>query len=476
MDQAMLELMTAIIEDMHLPIDGVVVRRHGEVVFEAYPNPKVGPEEMHLLYSVTKSFTSALIGIAIDQGFLEGVDQKVIDFFAEWEIENLDARKQALTIENLLTMTCGFEWEGPDDGLHTWGDALRSGNPVKYVLNQPMASDPGTEWIYNGGCSHILSAILTRTTGRSTLAFAQEYLFEPLGITDVHWPRDPQGIYFGGQDIWLTPRDMSKFGQLFLNGGAWEGQQIIPSDWVAKSTVTHMTHWDGGYGYHWWTYPDSGIYYASGAFEQRIMIIPDYDMVVVFTSDPLGADLGSGEWGESPPAVDWLLGRFVLPACDTYAAQTYVNYGFSLDIPMGMQSRELGKEFQGRTSKDSGLIQFHFGGSPYENLGAQWDTVQSTPNLESALEEFSVVVSALGVALNLKGDPSIWEVEDHEVLVQSFEVMDGEYTLPGVVGAWYCDETKRVFVVYFCTIPGVEERIDPQSELLQYLETFECHP
>ena len=213
-DLTKLNEMMDVIEELDLPVDSVVVVRHGHIVFEQYPNPKYGPNDKHLLYSVTKSFTSALIGIAIEEGFIESVDQKVVDFFPEEPIANLDARKQSLTLEHLLTMSCGFEWEGPDDGLHTWGDANRSGDPVQFVLNLPMASDPGTEWVYNGGCSHLLSAILTKTTGESTLEFARKYLFEPLGITDVRWPRDPQGIYYGGQDIWLTPRDMVKFGQL----------------------------------------------------------------------------------------------------------------------------------------------------------------------------------------------------------------------------------------------------------------------
>lgn len=475
-DQARLEQMADIIEEMDLPIDGVVIRRHGEVVFETYPNPDYGPEDMHLLYSVTKSFTSALIGIAVEQGYIKGVDQKIIDFFPEWEIENLDARKQALTIKHLLSMTCGFEWEGPDDGLHTWGDAVRSDNPVKYVLDLPMANDPGSEWVYNGGCSHILSAILTKTTGMSTLKFASEYLFSPLGITDIRWPRDSQGIYFGGQDIWLKPRDMAKFGQLFLDGGVWGGQQIIPSYWVTQSGATHITHWNGGYGYQWWTYPDSGIYYASGAFEQRIMVIPAYDMVVAFTSNPQGAALGSGEWGDSPPFVDWLLGRFILPACDSYTHQLNRSYGFSLEVPTGMQSQVFGKGFEGSASEDSGLIQFHFGNSPFENLGVQWNSVPSPPMPENTLDEFALMFDALGVTMNLQSEPLTGSEMDHEYLVQSFEVMEGETTFPGVIGTWYCDETQRVFIMYFGTVYGVEEQIDPLNEWLRYLETFDCHP
>jgi CubicO group peptidase (beta-lactamase class C family) len=296
--------MLEVIEMLELPIDAIVVQHHGQVVFESYPDPQYGPDDLHRLYSVTKSFTSALIGIAIHEGFIDGVDQKVLDFFPEWSIQNMDARKQALTIEHLLTMTCGFEWEGPDDDLHTWGRAIHSGNPVKYVLNLPIVNDPGTEWVYNGGCSHLLSAILTRATGLSTLEFARQYLFTPLGITDVKWPRDPKGIYYGGQDIWLRPRDMVKFGQLFLYKGVWEGQQIVPVEWVARSSETYISHWDGDYGYQWWTFPHSGIYYASSAYEQRIYVIPELDVVVVLTAENQAPGLKQGEIRGGTPVVD----------------------------------------------------------------------------------------------------------------------------------------------------------------------------
>jgi CubicO group peptidase (beta-lactamase class C family) len=473
-DLARLDLMTDVIEDMDLPIDSVVVLRHGELVFETYPNPDYGPDDTHLLYSVTKSFTSALIGIAIEQGYIEGIDQKVVDFFPDWDIENLDSRKEDLTIEDLLTMTCGFEWVGPDDGLHTWGDANRSGNPVKFVLNQPMATDPGSEWLYNGGCSHLLSAILTRTTGIPTLDYAREVLFEPLGIWDVRWPRDPQGIYYGGQDIWLMPRDMAKFGQLFLDQGVWEGEQIIPAAWVAESTETHLSTLGGGYGYQWWTYPDCGIYYASGAFEQRIMVLPDHDLVVVFTSDPGVADLSSGRWGENPPTVDWLLGRFILPAVDTYAMDSYAAYGFSLEIPLCMQARELGKGWQGDASDISGMIQFHYGGSPFESLGVQWDKVADTPDPGSALDDFALAVQAMGVVFNQQGDRLTLLMGDHEVLYQSFDIKEGEYTYPGLVGAWYCETSQRTFIIYYATTPGLAQEQHLLWQFLSILESFNC--
>ena len=316
MDRGLLDEMMHFIDEMDLPLDSVIIVRHGNLVLEEYPNPRYGPEEPHILYSTTKSVTSALIGIAIGQGAIESVDQQVADFFSGRRIAHLDARKRSMTLEHLLTMSCGFEWEGPDDHLHTWGQALRSGNPIQFMLDQPLSNAPGTEWYYNGGCSHLLSAILTEATGRSTLGYAHEFLFAPLGITKMRWPRDPQGIYFGGQDIWLRPRDMAKLGTLFLNGGEWGGTQVVPADWVARSAETVFTVADGvGYGYQWWTFPEIGVYFAAGAYEQRIYVAPDLDLVVVFTADNRIEGAQPGEIREGPLVTPDLMFRYILPAC-----------------------------------------------------------------------------------------------------------------------------------------------------------------
>lgn len=224
MNSTLLNQLIEYIYEEDYNFDSIGVVRNGYIVLEEYPDPIFTQDTLYILYSVTKSITSSLIGIAIDEGFIENVNQKVIDFFPNNTILNLDSRKQRMTIEHLLAMTSGIRWEGPDDMYHTWGEAVLSGNPIEFILNQPLDYEPSTEWYYNGGCSHLLSAILTTTTGYSTLNFAREFLFEPLGITAVIWPIDPQGIYFGGQDIWLKPRDMAKFGYLFLNYGTWESK------------------------------------------------------------------------------------------------------------------------------------------------------------------------------------------------------------------------------------------------------------
>ncbi len=180
MDSSLLTQMKDVIIDNDFPLDSLVVVRNGYIIVEEYHSPVYHEYTPHLLFSVTKSVTSALIGIAIDQGFIEDVDQKVIDFFPNKTILNLDPRKQQMTIRHLLTMTSGIAWEGPDDMVHTWGEAVLSGNPIEFILNQPMESDPGTKWYYNGGCSHLLSAILTQVTGNSTLDFVKDYRRHPI--------------------------------------------------------------------------------------------------------------------------------------------------------------------------------------------------------------------------------------------------------------------------------------------------------
>jgi len=277
-------------------LDSVLVIRNGYIVLEMYPSyldygfttiPKYNENMTHILHSVTKSFTSALIGIAIQQGLIEGVNQKVVDFFPSRTIENLDSRKQNMTLKHLLTMTTGFEW---DEWSYPYTDSrnmliqmINSGDAVQFMLNRPMLSNPGEEWIYCTGASHLLSAILTQVSGYRALQFAREFLFGPLGIARAFWPPDSQGINYGGSELRITPRAMAKFGFLYLNNGTWDGQQIVPADWVINSTIPHFNL--ASYGYQWWLNPSAGLYHANGVYGQEIFIVPNQNLVVVFTGD-----------------------------------------------------------------------------------------------------------------------------------------------------------------------------------------------
>ncbi len=294
MNSTKLNQMIGFIEEQSYVIDSVVVIRNGYIVLEEYPVLDYNQNTRHILYSATKSITSSLIGIAIQEGFIDSVNQKVLDLYPERTVANLDARKQRMTLEHLLMMTAGLEWDewtypymdsqGNADSRNSYIQMIFSGDSIQFVLDRPMEHEPGTVWVYNSGASHLLAAIIKQTTGYSTLNFAQEFLFGPLGISDVEWEQDPQGLYLGGHGLYLRPRDMAKFGYLYLHNGMWDDKQIVPAVWVDKSTETLILRGEHGYGYQWWTDPSHKIYFASGLYGQKIIVVPDYDIVVVFTA------------------------------------------------------------------------------------------------------------------------------------------------------------------------------------------------
>ncbi len=263
----------------------LLIIRNGFLIHETYFSSFADENTSINIYSCTKSVTSSLIGIAIDEGFIGGVDDLVIDYFPNRTIANRDVWKEAITIEDMLTMRSGFSWDEADYSRPDNDYILMyaSPNPIQYVLDKPMASAPGSTWIYNTGCSHLLSAIIDNTTGIGTRDFAQSHLFNPLGIDRPPWTIDQQNVPYGGSNLRLTPRQMAKFGFLYLNNGSWDGQQIVPKEWVTASTQPTNTTW--WYGYQWWIEPFRNSFSARGYKGQQIVIIPDYNMVVVFTAN-----------------------------------------------------------------------------------------------------------------------------------------------------------------------------------------------
>ena len=285
MDSEMLANMLEVIQKEDYAVDSVVVVRNGYMVVDATVYP-FKPGSRHIIYSCTKSVVSALAGIAIDEGYIEGVDQPVLDFFPERTAANLDADKQAMTLEDVLTMSTGLECR--DSYLYRWRGLRQmeqSDDWVQFMLDLPMAEEPGTRFEYCNGASFLLSAIIQETTGMSALEFANEHFFGPLGIVNVEWSSNPQGITIGWSDLHLTPHDMAKIGYLYLNEGWWDGEQVVSAEWVEASTHEHISATlEDGYGYQWWI-DDSSIYMALGYAGQFIFVIPDKDMVAVFLSD-----------------------------------------------------------------------------------------------------------------------------------------------------------------------------------------------
>jgi CubicO group peptidase (beta-lactamase class C family) len=284
MDSDLLAQMLQAIEDRGLNIHSVLVVRNGYIVTEAYYS-SFHQDTKHGLWSVTKSLVSALVGIAIDKGYIDGVDQPAVDCFPDLADAGGDARRRTMTLEHLLTMTSGLDWSDDKD-IPTMAQGR---DWPRYVLGRPMVEEPGIRFNYNSGNTHVLSAIIQDASGMDTLDFARKYLFDPLGISDVEWETDPSGIPIGGWGLQLRPRDLAKLGYLYLNEGAWDGQQIIPADWVRESTQKrvrveeHLEPWDLHYGYGWWLH-EFGAYAAHGRGGQFIFVIPDLDVVVVFTS------------------------------------------------------------------------------------------------------------------------------------------------------------------------------------------------
>ena len=290
MDSRVLEDMLETVQNQNYNIDSITVIRNGYLVLEAAVYPYT-QDTKHIIHSCTKSIVSILIGIAIDQGFIEGVQTPVLDFFPDRTASNLDSDKEALTLENLLTMTSGFKCR--DSYLYRWSglnDMRGSDDWVQFMLDLPMEETPGTKFEYCNGASFLLSAIITETTGLSSNEFAEINLFAPLGITDLSWPTNPQGINIGWGELRMLPTDMAKIGYLYLGGGVWDGEQIVPTAWVEDSTRKHISATlEDGYGYQWWV-DDSGLYLALGYAGQFIFIVPEKELVVVFTSDLSDSD------------------------------------------------------------------------------------------------------------------------------------------------------------------------------------------
>jgi len=279
--------------DLH----SLLVARNGYLVLEEY-FAGYDADDLHMLQSVSKSFTSAVIGIAIEQGLIKGVEEQVLEFFPELEgIENLDERKRAMTLEDLLTMRSGTDYHerGPDSPHFQLNDLRRGW--TEFILNRPMINDPGSHFQYDSGGVILMSSLIKARTGEHADAFMEEHLFAPLGIRRQRWYRSAEGHPHMGGGMHLTSRDMAKFGLLYLRKGKWEDQQVIPAEWVEASFHRHVEFAPRyrpfvGYGYLWWVLPPvdensehPDILAACGFRAQYIFVIPEHEMVVVVTGD-----------------------------------------------------------------------------------------------------------------------------------------------------------------------------------------------
>lgn len=265
-------------------VNSLLIEVDGEIIIEEYFDGMNGNRRTNTK-SASKSFLSLLIGIAIDQGYLNDVDQSIEAFFPEYFESNNNPIKASITLKDLLTMRSGLE----TTSFHNYGRWVTSRNWVQFTLNQPVEDEPGGKMIYSTGSSHLLSVILTKAAGISTRAFANRYLFEPMNITVGGWDRDPQGYYFGGNNMALRPADMLKIGHMVMNSGRYQDRQIVSKEWIIDSfkvyTRSNFNPYD--YGYMWWRRKtgDYDVAFAWGHGGQYILMIPELKTVMAITSN-----------------------------------------------------------------------------------------------------------------------------------------------------------------------------------------------
>ncbi|MDD9266948.1 serine hydrolase domain-containing protein [Paenibacillus sp. GCM10023248] len=282
-------------------VHSVAVIRNGYLVAEAY-NASTQEDVPQDLKSVTKSVTSALVGIALHERKLISADQKVAEFFPELANDRLKSR---MTIKHLLSMTSGIAWDNTNESSST--EMMYSPDWVQYITGRPGYVEPGSLFNYSNGDAHLVSAVLYKATGQSMLEYAKSRLFGPLGIDQVSWNEDPQGRTIGAWALALTLRDMAKIGYLYLKEGEWDGQTIIPKAWIRDSlqkrvTLNYSNGTQGGYGLYWWSKTlEKGLvrggkkpynlYYASGSGGRRIFVIPELQLVVAATANSPDVDM-----------------------------------------------------------------------------------------------------------------------------------------------------------------------------------------
>ena len=292
-------------------IHSILISHNNKLVYEKYwtgPDRKHGKDmgviyhgidSLHDLRSMTKSITSACVGIALQQGKIRSVNQKLFEFFPEYSSQDTGLKSQ-ITIKDLLTMTAGFKWNEDDYTRPDNNEILmgNSSNPVAYMLSLPMANTPGKVFVYNGGATQLLAAIIQKATGLSLDNFANEYLFIPLGITVFEWgTTDGSDMPEAFTGLYLKSRDMLKFGLLYMNDGKWNTKQVVHAEWVKESIKPYIVADDGSdprfgkseYGFQWWILPDTimnkptKLFACIGNGGQRIFIDKENKLVVVFT-------------------------------------------------------------------------------------------------------------------------------------------------------------------------------------------------
>lgn len=275
-------------------LKSLLILKNGELIVEKYMNGG-GPDQPHDLRSASKSILSAVLGIAIKDGYIDHIDQRVIDFFPEYISDDLDPKVYDLRIRHLITMKSGFKIK---ENVKAYQQLYKSSDWIAHILHLPFKTVPGKKFNYLSFNTHLLSATITKATGMSTVDYATRVLFSPLGISKVNWEKDPNGYCIGGWGLSLKATDMAKFGTLYLNDGNYQGIQVVPSEWIKLSTIkrtgmigTYYSGWNKtyGYGFLWWVKridDKLDIPFAMGHGGQRIAVLRNINAVIVIQAEP----------------------------------------------------------------------------------------------------------------------------------------------------------------------------------------------
>jgi CubicO group peptidase (beta-lactamase class C family) len=302
----------------------VLVARNGYLIGESYFHLYT-QNDSQAIHSVSKSILSALIGIAIDKGYIQSIHQRMMDFFPDYVETVVDPRFFEITIEQLLTMTAGFPPNESSPGFRNSYelDMIASPNWIEFIFNHPLEFNPGEEYHYSNADTHLLSVTITRATGMSTKDFADRYLFEPLNISVRDWMQDPQGYYTGGFRMFFAPRDLARFGDLYLHYGNLDGRRILSPFWVGDSIRFQVPGDQFGYGYLWRLYNifDYNCYFAWGYGGQFILNIPELNMVVVTIALPNPVRLDAGLHADY--IFKWMVHHLIFPIHSSHGEPPY---------------------------------------------------------------------------------------------------------------------------------------------------------
>ena len=377
-DSAQLQAADAYIRNQCPSRYSFLVIRNGYVVFERYYHGMSQSAYADVM-SDSKSVLSLMIGQALDAGTIDSLDRTMAGYFPEYFSASTDSRKRQITLRHMLTMTAGLQW----DEVATGNSWVGSKDWYKFVIDLPMAANPGDIFDYNTGLSHLLAGVLSRASGQSAYAFGYQNLFAPLGIWNFRWDTDPRGNYVGGFHMYFNSRDLAKFGYLALRKGFWEGRQLVSRTWVDESTSFKVADASptttGDYAYHWWVRPQWGYntFMAAGRGGQYVFVIPGLDLIVVSTADSANdtVDLHLQAFN--------LLSGFVLPAITSVADR-------HLPGPPHIDSVASAASFSGNPSPGAWIV---IRGSNLSGTTREWTSDDFTGrNLPVQLDNVSVTI------------------------------------------------------------------------------------